>query len=175
MLSSCEGFSTKGLAGIAANCRFGLIQIERFRPYLIELLRGGLICIFKQQFLVFKQYFTHIFIHTYFKKLQIKLLKLFYQTSHQSFCVEDLVFSWKGWRLNLGFVALLFFHFSKNVFWLLVIVTITCFIYYFFLYCRFARTLVNVENLVKTTWVLFILFLGWGGVVHFFFSLLTFK
>ena len=54
VLSSCEGFSTKGLAGIAANCRFGLTQIERFRPYLIELLRGGLICIFKQQFLVFK-------------------------------------------------------------------------------------------------------------------------
>ena len=44
VLSSCEGFSTEGLAAIAANCRFSLTQIERFKPFCVEDLVFSLKC-----------------------------------------------------------------------------------------------------------------------------------
>ena len=37
VLSSCEGFSTEGLAAIAANCRFSLTQIERFKLFVLKI------------------------------------------------------------------------------------------------------------------------------------------
>ena len=44
-----------------------------------------LLSLFKQQFLVFKQHYTHFhtfFPHMYFQKIQTTLLKLYYQTDH---------------------------------------------------------------------------------------------